>query len=168
MIHSYLSRLAWTWALLATQVLVLDRIHPWGYGAPLICPIIVITLPLSTPRTAALLWAFCIGLAADVFSGTPGIGSAAMTLVGLVQPSLLAMMAPRDSEENLRPSFRTIGLRGHFQFIAILLLLHHCTYFALESFSYFHLLDAATSMAVSYVASLALILLVEKVRNPKN
>lgn len=168
MIITSLIRFAWALLLLAFQVLVLDHIHPWGFGAPLLCPILIITLPLGTSRSIALLWGFVIGLASDIFAGTPGIGSAAMTLLALLQPTLLSLMAPRDSEEDLHPSFRTMGIQNYLQFIALLLLIHHLAFFSLEAFSYFNIAEVAISMGVSYAASLILILLIEKVRNPKD
>lgn len=167
MIVSTLKRLFWALILLAAQVLILDQVHPWGYGAPLICSLIVITLPMGTSRSAALLWGFCVGFVADIFAGTAGISSAALTFIALIQSPLLGLMAPRDSEEELHPSFSTMGRWNYLQFIALLLLLHHLVYFALEGFSYFHIIDIAISMGVSYAASLLLIILIEHVRNPQ-
>ena len=167
MITSILKRMAWALLLLAIQVLVLDQVHPWGYGAPLLCPLIVITLPLGTSRSEALLWGFGTGFVADIFAGTPGIGSAALTFIAFLQPPLLRLMAPRDTEEELHPSFSAMGRWNYLRFIALLLLLHHIVYFALEGFSYFHIKDIAISMGVSYAASLLLIILIEHVRNPK-
>lgn len=167
MIASTLKRMAWALLLLLVQVLVLDQIHPWGYGAPLLCPLIIITLPLGTSRSEALLWGFGVGFVADIFAGTSGISSAAMTFIAFIQPPLLALMVPRDSDERLRPSFSAMGRWNYLQFILLLLLSHHVIYFALEGFSYFLLADVAISMAVSYVASLVLIILVEHVRNPQ-
>ncbi len=167
MIVSTLKRMGWALLLLAIQVLVLDQVHPWGYGAPLLCPLLVITLPLGTARSEALLWGFGIGFVADIFAGTAGISSAAMTLIAFIQPPLLEVMVPRDSEEELHPSFSTMGRWNYLQFIALLLLLHHTIFFALEGFSYFHIKDIAISMGVSYAASLLLIILVEHVRNPQ-
>lgn len=167
MITSTLKRLAWALLLLLIQVLILDQVHPWGYGAPLICSLIIITLPLGTSRSEALLWGFGVGFIADIFAGTAGISSAALTFIGFIQPPLLELMVPRDSEEELRPSFSAMGRWNYLQFIALLLLLHHLVYFALEGFSYFFIKDIAISMGISYVASLLLIILVEHVRNPK-
>ena len=167
MIVSILKRLAWSLLLLLVQVLILDKVHPWGYGAPLLCPLIIITLPLGTSRIEALLWGFGIGFVADIFAGTSGISSAALTFIAFVQPPLLELMAPRDADEQLHPSFSAMGRWNYLQFILLLLLLHHVIYFALEGFSYFLLTDVAISMCVSYSASLVLILLVERVRNPQ-
>ena len=122
---------------------------------------------MGTSRSEALLWGFGVGLVADIFAGTAGISSAALTFIALVQPPLLELMAPRDSEEELHPSFSAMGRWNYLQFIALLLILHHLVYFALEGFSYFHIEDIAISMGVSFAASLLLIILVENVRNPK-
>lgn len=167
MIIPFLKRLALALLLLLMQVLILDQVHPWGYGAPLVCPLLIVTLPLGTRRVEALLWGFCMGVLADIPAGTAGISSAALTFIALIQPPLLGLMAPRDSDEELRPSFSTMGRWNYTRFIALLLLLHHIVYFALEGFSYFHAVDIAISMGVSYAASLLLILLLEHVRNPK-
>lgn len=162
-----MKRLAGVLLLLLVQVLVLDQIHPWGYGAPLLCPLAIIILPMGTSRWEALLWGFGIGFAADVFAGTSGIGSAAMTFIAFVQPPLLELMAPRDSDETIRPSFSTMGRWNYLRFIALLLLLHHVIYFALEGFSYFFIEDIAISLGVSYAASLLLIILAERVLGPQ-
>ena len=167
MIVSFLKHMAWALLLLMVQVLILDRVHPWGYGAPLLCPLIVITMRRGTSRTEALLWGFGVGFVADIFAGTSGISSAALTFIAFLQPPLLELMAPRDSEEQLHPSFSDMGRWNYFRFIALLLLFHHVIYFALEGFSYFFLTDIAISMGVSYAISLILIVLVEQVRNPQ-
>ena len=167
MITKTLKRLAWALLLLAIQVLILDQVHPWGYGAPLLCPLIVITLPMGTSRSEALLWGFGLGFVADIFAGTAGIGSAALTLIALLQPPLLEFTAPRDSEEELSPSFSTMGRWNYLRFMALLFLAHHIVYFALEGFSCFHIADIAISMGVSYAASLLIAIVVETVRNPK-
>jgi rod shape-determining protein MreD len=159
--------MAWALLLLLGQVLILDQVHPWGYGAPLLCPLIVITLPMGISRSEALLWGFGVGFIADIFAGTSGISSAALTFIAFLQPPLLELMAPRDSEEELHPSFSAMGRWNYFRFIALLLLLHHIIYFALEGFSYFHIADIAISMGISFAVSLLLIVLVEHVRNPK-
>jgi len=165
MITTILKRMAWALVLLLVQVLIFDQVHPWGYGAPLLCPLIVITLPMGISRSEALLWGFGVGFIADIFAGTAGISSAAMTLIAFLQPPLLELMAPRDSDEELHPSISAMGRWNYFRFIALLLLAHHLVWFALEGFSYFYLTDIAISMGVSYVASLLLIILIENIRN---
>ncbi len=167
MIVTTLKRMAWALLLLMLQVLVLDQVHPWGYGAPLLCPLIVVTLPMGTSRISALLWGFGTGLVADTFAGTPGIGSAALTFIAFIQPPLLKLMAPRDSEEELHPSFSTLGRWNYLRFILLLFLIHHVIYYALESFSYAHIEDAVISLGVSYVVSVLVATVVEYVRNPQ-
>ena len=124
MIVSTFKRMAWALLLLLVQVLILDQVHPWGYGAPLLCPLIIITLPLGTSRIEALLWGFGVGFVADIFAGTSGISSAALTFIAFIQPPLLGLMAPRDSDEQLHPSFSAMGRWNYLQFILLLLFLH--------------------------------------------
>ena len=76
-------------------------------------------------------------------------------------------MAPRDSEEELHPSFSTLGRWNYLRFILLLFLIHHVIYFALESFSYAHIEDAVISLGVSYVVSVLVATVVEYVRNPQ-
>ena len=167
MINFTLKRMAWALLLLLVQVLVLDQVHPWGYGAPLLCPLVIITLPMGTSRSEALFWGFGTGFIADIFAGTPGISSAALTFIAFLQPPLLELMAPRDSDEELRPSFKTMGQWNYFRFSLLLLFTHHVIYFALESFSYFFILDVVISMGMSFAVSLLLILIIEKVKSQK-
>ncbi len=52
--------------------------------------------PLNTSRYAWLLWGFAVGLGADFFSETPGLGAASMTLTALCAPPLLRLFTPKD------------------------------------------------------------------------
>lgn len=90
-----------------------------------------------------------------------------MTFIALLQPPLLQLTVPRDSEEEFSPSFFTMGRWNYLRFMALLFLLHHIIYFALEGFSYFRLTDIAISMSVSYAASMLIAIIVETIRNPK-
>ena len=102
MITRTLKRLAFVLMMLTVQVLILDQVHPWGYGAPLLCPLVVITLPLGMSRSEALLWGFGTGFVADIFAGTSGIGSAALTFIAFLQPiALCSDQIPARQETDL-------------------------------------------------------------------
>ena len=49
--------------LLVVQALVLNNIHLFGYATPLLYVYFPLTLRRGTPRWAALLWCFAMGLA---------------------------------------------------------------------------------------------------------
>ena len=147
--------------LLALQVLVLNHMSFWGMGTPMIGVLLLAYMPMNTSRSAAMLWAFAMGLATDVFSNTPGMGSAAMTLTAMLRPTLLNMQAPKDAPEDLLPTYRTMGVR----YVLTLFLVHHTTYFMLETFSVTHIALAGLHLLASLATSLLLAFTLEAIRN---
>ena len=91
MMQSFFSRLLWAFILLVFQGLVFNHIHFFGYATPVIYVYILCLQPLNTSRYAWLLWGFAVGLGADFFSETPGLGAASMTLTALCAPPLLRL-----------------------------------------------------------------------------
>lgn len=154
--------------LLAVQVLVLNHIHLWGMGTPFIIVLLLVYMRLGTGRVSTLFWGFTIGLLTDIFCNTPGMCSAAMTFVALLQPPLLRMMAPRDCIDDMLPSYGTMGTWNHIRYVLLLLLFFHLVYFALECFSYYHIEQAAISLGISYAASAFIALAAEALRRNKN
>ncbi|MCD8317678.1 MAG: rod shape-determining protein MreD [Paraprevotella sp.] len=91
MVQSFFKRLLWAFVLLAFQVLVFNHIHWFGYATPIIYVYILCIQPLNTSRYTWLLWGFVVGLVADLFSETPGLGAASMTLTAMIAPLLILM-----------------------------------------------------------------------------
>ena len=166
MILTLLKRLAQMTLLAALQVLVLNHMSLWGMGTPMIGVLLLVYMPMDTSRTAAMLWGFAMGLATDIFSNTPGMGSAAMTMAAMLRPALLDMQAPKDAPEDLVPTYHSMGTWGHVRYILTLLLVHHATYFLLESFSLQHLGMAGLHLLASLATSLLVALSLETLRSP--
>lgn len=97
----------------------------------------VLLFPRNYPRWAMLLWCFFMGLMVDIYSNTPGVASASMTLVGALQPVLLNLFLPRDAEENMQVSAKTLGFGKYTVLVVALLLIYCLSYFTLEAFSFF-------------------------------
>ena len=76
-------------ALCLTQALVFNHIHLLGYATILLYVYFVVMFPRNYPRWANLLWSFFMGLCIDMFTNTPGMTTASLTLVGFLQPYLL-------------------------------------------------------------------------------
>lgn len=130
-----LMRIGRLFILLLTQVLVFNHIHLFGYITPLVIGYMVVCFHRNTSRVEVLIWAFAIGLLFDMFSNTAGMAAASCTLIAMIQPVLLNRMAPRDSEDDLIPSFKTLGFWNYtFYVLLLMLVLHGC----------FYLLDALT------------------------
>lgn len=153
-------------ALCLAQALVLNHIRLFGCAMPLLYVYFIIVIPRGYPRWATLVWAFFLGLTIDMFSNIPGVGTASLTFVGLLQPYLLELFLPREAAPNLKPSMATLGI-AKFVTLALLLTLVHCAFFfTLEMFSFSHLMQWALNVIGSTLLTLILIVSIETVRKP--
>lgn len=168
MIITFLQRLLWLAALVAAQMVVFNYMHFFGYATPLPFVYLLLIFPMDTQRWTILLWGFACGLLSDIVSLTPGIGAASMTLAAFIQPPLLALMAPKDSAEDLEPSYASLGFWQYVRYASIITFIFCAAYFLLSSFNFFHVLDLAISFVSSWVLTLVLCLLIEGVRKKKS
>jgi rod shape-determining protein MreD len=146
------------------QALILNRILLFGCAMPLLYVYFVILFPRNYPKWGILLWSFAMGLSIDMFSNTPGIGSASLTLIGALQPLVLELCLPREADENLKPSLRTLGT-NKFVFFAFTLTAIFCiTFFTLEAFTFFNWLQWLQCIGGSLLLTLLLIITLESIR----
>jgi rod shape-determining protein MreD len=147
--------------ILLVQVMVLNHIHLFNCATPLLYIYMVLLFPRNYPRWAELLLCFVMGLLVDTFSDTPGVSMAAMTFMGLIQPSVLNMFLQRDSADDLAPSMRSMGL-SRFGYYAITMILVYCvTFFTLETFNFFNWLQWIECVGGSTVITALLVLAIE-------
>lgn len=167
MIYSYFGRIRQIMIILALQVLVFDYIHLWGYATPLLGVMVVVYSPLSDNRVTNLVMSFMAGIVMDMFTNSPGVAAASMTLASFVQHTLLEMMVPKDSDENMLPSWHTMGMSSYSAYLAIMLAVYHVAYFVLEVFSFINPVDMIISIVSSYVLSFILAMSFELFRFAK-
>ena len=159
MTTEWMIRLAQCVVLVLVQVLFLNHIHLFGLAIPLLYIYIAITFRRGTPKWAALLTSFLLGLVIDSFSGTP------LTLIAMVQSYLLELFVPRDSADNMEVSISSLGFSKYVLFSGSLVLLYCLVFFGLESFSFFNVLSWLGHTAASAVLTLLVILAIESVRS---
>lgn len=138
-------------ALLIAQATILNRIHLFDCATPLFYVYFVLPRRRNDSRWSTLLWCFALGMCVDMFTNTPGVAAASMTLVAFLQPYLLSLIIPRDSSDDFQPSFATLGTAKYLWYSAILVCLYCLTFFAIEAFSFFnwlHWLECAGGSAV--------------------
>ena len=131
----FITRLVRFLLLLFFQVLILNQVHLLGYITPLLIGYMVVCFHRGTSRIEMLLWGFAIGLTFDMFSNTAGMGSAAMTLIAMIQPSLLTLFTPRDASEDFTPTFRTLGFWTYLLYVFILMFVLHAVFYLLDAFT---------------------------------
>ena len=160
----FFKRLGWFVVLCLVQVLILNHIHLFDLAIPLLYVYFTITFQRGTPKWMILLWSFALGLAIDVFSNTPGLASASLTLIAVIQPYLLELFVPRDSVENLEVSISTLGIGKFIIYSAVLLVVYCLAFFALEAFSFFNWQYWLACAGASSLLTFALMMAIESVR----
>ncbi len=160
-----INRLVMFLALFVAQVLILNHVHLFGVGTPLLYVYFAISFRRHFPRWLVLVSCFLLGLLIDVFSSTPGLAASVMTLVGLVQPYLLELIAPRDSAEDLEASSKAMGVNKFVTLSGLLTVLYCLVFFALEAFNFFDVLLWLARSSVSAVLTMVLLMAIESVRS---
>jgi rod shape-determining protein MreD len=150
--------------LCLTQVLVFNHIHLFGYATVLLYVYFVVMFPRNYPRWAILLWSFFLGLAVDMFSSTPGMAAASLTLTGFLQPYLLELFLPREAPENMKSALLTLGFTKFLTLASILVFVQCLLFFTIESFSFFNWLQWLLNVIGSTVLTLVLLMALESVR----
>ena len=151
-------------ALCLAQALVFNHVHVLGYATVLLYVYFVVIFPRSYPRWAILLWSFALGLCVDMFTNTPGMAAASLTLVGFLQPYLLELFLPRDAAENIKSSVSALGFTKFLTLASILVFVHCLVFFTIESFSIFKWQDWALTVVGSTVLTLVLLITIETIR----
>ncbi|MCQ2239335.1 MAG: rod shape-determining protein MreD [Bacteroidaceae bacterium] len=158
MIASFLYKLLQAALLLLAQGLILNHVNILGYATPMPFIYFILTFQRGTGRKTLLLSGFLMGLASDMFANTPGISASACTLLAMLQPSLLDILAPRDSAEDLLPSFSTMGVGPYFRYLFVSTLLFLIVYYLLAIFSLAHPIDILINIAGGTLFTLLIML----------
>lgn len=161
----FLHRLIAFIILALVQGLVLNHVHLFDVATPMVYVFFVLTLfRRNSFRAGMLIWSFLLGLIVDIFSNTPGVGAASMTLMAFIQPYLLFLIMPRDSAEDMEVSMTTLGMARFTYFTLIVSFLFCLVFFTLEVFSFNHWLYWLECVGGSWVLTFVLILVVERFR----
>jgi rod shape-determining protein MreD len=150
--------------LVLFQGLVLNHVHLMGVALPLLYLYFPLTIRRNTPKWAVLLWSFFLGLAVDMFSSTPGMAAASLTLTGFLQPYLLELFLPREAPENMKSALSTLGFTKFLTLASILVFVQCLLFFTIESFSFFNWLQWLLNVIGSTVLTLILLMALESVR----
>ena len=160
-----LKRVLWFFLFILAQVLVLGRIHLFHYATPLFYVYFVVLFPRNHPKWAVLLWSFMLGLLIDSFTNTPGLASFSLTLIAAIQPYAFEIFVPRDSDENLVPSIKTLGVAKFSFYVSMLVFLYCLVFYTLEIFSFINWLQWVLCVLGSTLITLLLIATFEYTRS---
>lgn len=122
--------------LLVVQLLVFDNLLFGNYIHPYIYVLFVLLLPFDTPKWRLLIDGFLIGIAVDIFNGTPGLNAAATVFMAFVRPFIISITSRKsDIDGKNAPTVTEMGLQWFALYALLLILLHNLVLFWLEAFS---------------------------------
>lgn len=150
--------------LLLSQALVFNHIRLLGCATVLLYVYFVVMFPRNYPRWALLLWSFFMGLSVDLFSNTPGLTAASLTLTGFLQPYLLELFLPREAAENIKSSVATLGFVKFLTLASTLVLIHCVVFFTLEAFSFFNWMQWMLNIVGTTLLTLIILMTLETIR----
>ena len=119
------------------QVLVLNQILFSSYINPFLYVILIISLPLKTPKWFLLSYAFLLGFFIDIFSGSLGFHSTATILIAFFKPLISKITIPHnilaDTDEI---TLKKIGNKAFITFSLFLILIHNSCLFIIEHLNF--------------------------------
>ena len=160
-----LKRFLWFFLFILAQVFVLGRIHLFHYATPLFYVYFVVLFPRNHPKWAVLIWSFMLGLLIDCFTNTPGLASSSLTLIAALQPYVLELFSPRDSDENFVPLVKELGPVKYSLYVFILVFLFCVFFYTLEILSFSNWLQWVFCVTGSMLLTLLLIATFEYARS---
>ena len=146
------------------QVLILNNVHIAGYATPFLYIYFILKFNSGTSRNELMLWAFFFGLTIDVFSDTPGMNAAATVLLAFLRPSLLRLFTPRDNQDNLVPSFKSMGITPFLKYTTASVFIHSLALLSIEFFSFSGIWLLLLRVALCTVLTVTCIVAVEGIR----
>ena len=152
------------------QVLILKRIdiNPSGssYFHFIVYPIVILMLPVKTPKSLTIIIGFIFGLAVDMFYDSPGVHASALTFIAFIRPFILKFLEPVDGYSiNAIPSVKEFKLVRFFIYGGILLFIHLFFYFSVEAFSFVYIFEILIRSIASFIISIILLLLIQIIIN---
>ena len=151
---------------LLLQVLVLNEVLFSSYINPFLYVLLIITLPLRTPKWFLLSYAFLLGFSIDLFSGSLGFHSTATVLIAFVKPLISRITIPHNIlGETDEITLKKIGNKSFITLSLFLILIHNSCLFITEHL-YFNL-DLFGKIIASSIVTLIIILITQLFQQDK-
>jgi rod shape-determining protein MreD len=164
MANNIFYKIGWFIGLVLLQALILNNINIAGYATPYIYIYLLLKLEIDSSRNGLLLWGFFLGLAVDMFSNTPGIHTAATVLLAFVRNPYLRLFIPRDNQEVINISVRSMGFSAFLKYLLVTVFIHHVVVFALAYYSLADIHTLLIKIVSSTILSIASIMAIDIVQ----
>ena len=120
--------------LLLVQGLLLINVNIFGgFGHVNLYVLVILLLPIKSPRLLDMVIAFALGLGVDMFYNSPGLHASALVFTAFVRPLVIRILTPRDDYDFTdRPVISSLGWLWYVRYAGSVLLLHSCGYICLR------------------------------------
>ncbi len=144
--------------LVLVQVLVFNRLNFFGFINPMVYILFLYWYPIKENRAVFIGLSFLLGFFIDFFSDTMAIHAASTVTIAYLRPAIMRFVFGVNYEFQ---SFR-LGNATRAQqitFLALLIIVHHMVFFALEIFSLANILLILKKVLAIGLSTLVLCLL---------
>jgi len=122
-------------SLLFLQVFVFNNILFLGYINPYLYIAFVIFYPLKKERYLFLFLSFLLGLAIDFFSDSGGINAFSLLFIAYIRLFLVRILFKKTEQDYLLFNLKQEPFGRVFNYVIILIVIHHFILFSLANFS---------------------------------
>ena len=148
------------------QVLVLNEILFSSYINPFLYILLIITLPLKTPKWFLLSYSFLLGFSIDLFSASLGFHSTATVLIAFIKPLISKITIPHNMlAETDEITLKKAGNKAFATFSLFLILIHNSCLFITENLNLS--LDLFGKIIASSFVTLIIILITQLFQQEK-
>ena len=143
--------------LVLLQALILNHINFMGYINPYVYVLFILLFPVDGNKTLLIFSSFLLGFCLDIFVDSIGIHAAASVFIAYIRPLVLKFSFGVSYEYNMI-KINKAPQGAKFAYVSVMVLLHHFILFALEIFSFSHILLIIRSTLLSGIFSVVLIM----------
>ena len=143
--------------LVFLQVFLLNNINLAGYINPYVYILFILLYPSDGNKALLIFSSFLLGLSVDIFEDSGGVHAAACAVVAYIRPMVLKYSFGISYEYNVVKLKKAAAVE-RLTYVASIIFIHHFVMFALEIFSFEHIMLLLKSTLYSGVFTLVLIL----------
>ena len=138
-------------SLLFLQVFVFNNILFLGYINPYLYIAFVIFYPLKKERYLFLFLSFLLGISIDFFSDSGGINAFSLLFIAYIRLFLVRIIFKKTEQDYLLFNLNQEPFGKVFNYVIILILIHHFILFSLANFSTQNFLSVLTNTLYSSI-----------------
>lgn len=143
--------------LVFLQVFLLNNINLAGFINPYVYILFILLYPTDGNQSLLIFLSFLLGLSVDIFEDSGGVHAGACAFVAYIRPIVLKYSFGISYEYN-SVNVKKAGSIERLTYVVAIVFLHHFVMFALEIFSFNHIMLLLKSTLFSGIFTVVLII----------